>query len=236
MPCYENGKIYRLDCLNTGETYIGSTTRSLTERLAEHVRKCKQLNRITSHKVIEGGNYRIELIELFPCETKEQLNAREGYFIRTNKCVNKVTPGRTKEEHYKDNHEHFKTYRETHKDEKKAYNEKHKDEIKAYHRAYREKHSDKIKSYYELNKETLKVEMKVYRAKHSDELKAYHKAYRDQHSDKIKAYYEHHKTDKKTELQKKSICFCGGKHTKANRSIHLKTKKHLDFVQEILAS
>jgi hypothetical protein len=38
---------------------------------------------------------RIELIEEFPCENKMELNKREGHYIRTLDCVNKVIPGRT---------------------------------------------------------------------------------------------------------------------------------------------
>jgi hypothetical protein len=37
--------------------------------------------------------------------TKEELVAREAHYIRTMKCVNKVTPNRTKEEYRNDNRE-----------------------------------------------------------------------------------------------------------------------------------
>jgi len=40
-------------------------------------------------------NCKIELVEEFPCESKEQLNKREGYYIQNNECVNKNIPGRT---------------------------------------------------------------------------------------------------------------------------------------------
>ena len=38
------------------------------------------------------GNCRIYLIESYPCETRDQLRAREGHFIMTLKCVNKCVP------------------------------------------------------------------------------------------------------------------------------------------------
>jgi hypothetical protein len=39
---YQNGKIYRIDCLSTGEVYIGSTCQpTLAKRLAEHVSSFK---------------------------------------------------------------------------------------------------------------------------------------------------------------------------------------------------
>jgi hypothetical protein len=55
---------------------------------------------ICSSKILfeKYDDVRIELIEEFPCENKMELNAREGYYIRTLDCVNKVIPGRTQKE------------------------------------------------------------------------------------------------------------------------------------------
>ena len=44
---------------------------------------------MTSFKVIEGNNYRIELLETVDCNTKDELLAREGHYIKTINCVNK---------------------------------------------------------------------------------------------------------------------------------------------------
>jgi hypothetical protein len=37
---------------------------------------------------IEHGNYNIILIENFPCDSKDQLHARESHFTQTIQCVN----------------------------------------------------------------------------------------------------------------------------------------------------
>lgn len=141
---YKNGKIYKIVSDLTDNIYIGSTCQLLCKRLAKHKSNYKGfLNKkdsyITSYKLIELGETRIELIEDFPCERKEQLNAREGYYIKLFKdiCVNKTIMGRTEKEWINDNRDKKakidKKYRESHKDKtaerKKKYYEANKDKI-----------------------------------------------------------------------------------------------------------
>lgn len=53
----------------------------------------------------------IELIEMFPCNSKEELNRREGEVIRaTFNCVNKYVAGRTLKQWHEDNKDYNKTY------------------------------------------------------------------------------------------------------------------------------
>ena len=99
MPDYNNGKIYRIVCDITGETYYGSTTyKYLSSRLAKH----RSTTTCKSKQIIERGNYSIVLVEEYPCENKEQLNKRERYYIENNECVNKYIPTRTKSEYGKE--------------------------------------------------------------------------------------------------------------------------------------
>jgi len=101
MPDYKNSKIYRIVCNETGEQYIGSTTQSLSVRLAKHVWSSKNEPEkgCKSFPIIDRGDYSIVLIENCPCESKEQLLRRERHFIETMDCVNRNIPGRTKLEH-----------------------------------------------------------------------------------------------------------------------------------------
>ena len=39
------------------------------------------------------------MIELFPCDSKDELTARESHYIRSIDCINKVIPDRTIEEY-----------------------------------------------------------------------------------------------------------------------------------------
>jgi len=96
MVNYEQAKIYQITCEKTGNIYIGSTTKKLIcQRLAEHVSqykyymKGKETPYITSFEIIKENAYSISLIENYPCKSRNELTARETYFIRTLPCVNK---------------------------------------------------------------------------------------------------------------------------------------------------
>ena len=114
---YQNGKIYKITANineDDGDIYIGSTTQSLSKRMAAHRNKYKRWkngkteNKTSSFLIFEKyflENCVIVLIENFPCSSKEELLARESYFIRNNKCVNKSIAGRTVKEYYQDNKE-----------------------------------------------------------------------------------------------------------------------------------
>ena len=111
MTNYNNGKIYKIECLTTGLIYVGSTTKKyLSERLTAHRTKYTSYKNgkycfVTSFKVLEHNNYRIDLLETVDCNTKDELRAREGFYIRALNCVNKKIEGRTDKEYYLDNKE-----------------------------------------------------------------------------------------------------------------------------------
>jgi hypothetical protein len=91
---YSQGKIYKIVCNKTGLIYIGSTYRSLEQRLKEHISYCKayidkRSNRlISSIYVIFNNDYKIELIENYPCQNKRELEKKEYYYISNIDCVN----------------------------------------------------------------------------------------------------------------------------------------------------
>ena len=102
MPNYQNGKIYALRSHQTEDVYIGSTTQPLAVRFAGHRAmrgKCSSL------AVLQHPDAYIELVELYPCGTKEELNKREGEIIRFTSCVNKNIAGRSAKDWYQDKRE-----------------------------------------------------------------------------------------------------------------------------------
>jgi hypothetical protein len=166
MAKYKNGKIYKLWSPQGDDIYIGSTVNSLSKRKGEH--KSGYFNK-TSHcnsKILfeKYDDVRIELIEKFACENRMELNAREGYYIRTLECVNKQIAGRTKKEYHENNkekiNEYYKEYREANKEYFKEYNkeyrENNKEYFKEYNKEYREDNREYHKEYYEINKEKFK--------------------------------------------------------------------------------
>jgi hypothetical protein len=118
MPDFSKAKIYKIECRITGLIYIGSTNHPyLSHRLAQHTHRFnnQQFNQYTSKDIIKNGDYFIDLVELYPCETKEQLLIRERYWCEnTPFCINKQVPSRTKKE-----------YRELHKDKQVEYDKKY---------------------------------------------------------------------------------------------------------------
>ena len=75
------------------------TCKTLKQRLQQHKSSYKcykdgKGNYITSFKILEKDNYDIVLIEDYPCDKKEQLNARERHYIETMTCVNKYYPNK----------------------------------------------------------------------------------------------------------------------------------------------
>ena len=165
MVNYQHGKIYRLECGDL--IYIGSTTYQLSARKAKH--KCDYIAGRTYRSVllyqyaVENGlslteDIRIELIENYPCNSKEELNAIEGKYIRQykeeyrEKCVNKCIPGRTLKEWCEDNKDKILQ-------KQKEYTERNKGKKREYDKQYRDENKNKLlqqkKEYYEANKDKL---------------------------------------------------------------------------------
>ena len=93
----ESGKIYKIVSGKSCKIYIGSTVRTIEERLKEHEKdyanwfnvefKCGYC---TSFEILKYGDYKIELLEEYPCSTFTELRKREGYYQINNyyNCVN----------------------------------------------------------------------------------------------------------------------------------------------------
>lgn len=138
---YKNGKIYRLVCNVSGKQYIGSTTQPLRKRLNHHKSNYKMWKdgyirpdgKVSSHiksfEIIENDDYDIVLIEDFPCQSKNELERRERYWIENSVCVNRYIPSRSKEERQKQWYENNK---EQLLERYKQYYKKNKDKIDEY--------------------------------------------------------------------------------------------------------
>lgn len=122
-------KIYKIVDNTNGDIYIGSTTQKLNERLSTHKCKCNYVHKCTSYKIINNGDYKIELIEDIGDVSKEERNTKERYYIENNDCINKNKPGRTRKEWVEENKEYFKEYCEKNKEQIKAYYENNKEQI-----------------------------------------------------------------------------------------------------------
>jgi hypothetical protein len=148
MPDYQKGKVYCIRCNETNDVYVGSTTLKLGLRMSQHRSDYKTRHTASnrsSFEILQYPNAYIKLIELFPCDTKEQLNKREGEMIRSMDCVNKRIEGQTPKEYY-----------DTHRDQKKVYAEIHSEKIKAYQKQYKETHKPTPEKTSEYNRRAYK--------------------------------------------------------------------------------
>ena len=76
--------VYKITSLLNGMIYVGKTTRSLKERIGEH---CRQKNTSLIDRAIQKHgleNFIVEVLE--QCETIEQLNEREIFWIAKLNC------------------------------------------------------------------------------------------------------------------------------------------------------
>lgn len=174
---YSSGKIYKIWSPSRDDLiYYGSTIEKLNRRLSGHITKYKSYKagkgcNCRSFKIFEVcDDYRIDLVENYPCNSKEELNSREGEFIKNNMCVNKVVPCRTDKEYRIDNKEKIKEkdkkYRENNKEKErerhKKYNDNHKEEAKQYRENHKEEAKQYNKEYRQVNKELIKEKKKQY--------------------------------------------------------------------------
>lgn len=112
---YLTGKIYKIFNTIDDKIYVGSSTQStLAKRMSQHRNvykrdRCKNIKLYIHMKEIGIDNFKIELIELYPCNSKDELHAREGHWCRTlNAELNMTMPGRTIEQYRIDNRENKK--------------------------------------------------------------------------------------------------------------------------------
>jgi len=111
MVNYQNGKIYKIESIKGKCQYIGSTCQLLCQRMAKHktsYRKNYYKNTMMSKEVLKYDDAKIYLIENYPCNSKEELTAKEAEYIKKYDCVNIQIPDRTRKQYYQDHKEIIK--------------------------------------------------------------------------------------------------------------------------------
>ena len=122
MPNYKESKVYKIyDTVNV-EIYIGSTTRKLCERMAEH-RRCLNVLKKQHYPLYQAFRehgvdiFFIELIENCTCNGKDELRKKEGEYIRLLKpSFNSSIAGRTKQEYENENKDNISKRKKQYKE------------------------------------------------------------------------------------------------------------------------
>lgn len=238
---YNKGKIYVLRNHTNDKVYVGSTTSPLYKRFSYHksdMKQPKNQNRKLYEAMREIGfeNFYIELVEDYPCENIEQLEAREGHWQREldsyNNGYNGKIQGRSKKEWKKDNKEKISAWqknwvkenKEKIVEQLKKYCESNRDKLLEYKKAYYRKNIDKVleyqKEYREKHGELIRGKKQEYYQKKNDKLLEYQKEYREKNKDTIKA-----------KNQVKVKCECGNEVNRSSLSRHYKSIKHQDYMK-----
>lgn len=224
---YQCGKIYKIVDNSYTLCYYGSTTQSLSRRMTTHrsiytLFKDGKINRKPSACEIFDTygleNCKIELVELFPCGSKEELRKKEGEYIKNNDCINKKIAGRTQPEYVDDNRDRINERR-------REWANTNKDRINEVRRQrdkeFRQNNPDLVKERHHTDyvnrKEYLNAKNKEWKASHQAEIKAQ----RDK-------YYE----ENKERINQKHICpVCNGSYSQRHKTAHEKTTKHQDALK-----
>jgi len=175
--------------------YYGSTTyKYLSSRMSIHrsdYRNWLESNKnfisvFNLFKTYGLDNCRINLIENYPCDNINEKASREGYYIRSNPCINKNIPGRTKKEWCRDTN-YFNEYHQLpkYKDYQKEYHQlpKYKEYIKKHQQT--QEYKDYQKEYKQLPK--YKDSQKEYTKKRQQ---------KQEYKDYQKQYYQKKKQEK----------------------------------------
>jgi ribosomal protein S27AE len=214
MPDYSKGKIYAIRSHQTDDIYIGGTTQKLYMRLAGHNRHYKNwINGkskvyYTSYEIMKYDDAYIELLELCPCNSKMELDKREGQLIREMICINKRISGRTSKEYYQENKEKILKRSKQHYEKNKE-----KTTTQNYYK-------EKRKEYYEKNRDKMIENMRQYALNNKEKERK-----------RKQKYYEDNKEKIKQKRDKLITCKCGSVVTKHHVKRHERSKKHQTYIQ-----
>jgi hypothetical protein len=226
MVNYKNGKIYQVYCLGQTEIYIGSTSQpALSTRLGRHKTdyntwKKTGKNKVTLYNMFDKygvENCIIELIELWSCDSKLELRAREGHHQRLHldTIVNKRIECRTIAEWKQDNME-----------------------VRAQkYQNNREEIQEKCAQYYQDNREVILENQKQYYKDNVVAIEQYRNQYYKDNVDVILARNKQYRQDNAEEIRKKEAekftCVCGSIGRHSDKARHEKTIKHQKYLETL---
>ena len=216
---YQKGQIYKIVDVGFNKCYIGSTTETLSQRMTRHrayyfkyLRDNRDRVYLTSSILFDEfgvENCKIEWIEDYPCNSKKELEAREGKHQKENDCVNKIIVGRTVQEYREDNKEKISQ-------NAKIYKVKHKEELKQYREDNAEHFKQKAKERYNEKKEEINKKHREHYTQNLATAKARHKRNYELNRERVLA-----------NQAIKINCGCGAVCRKGDKARHQKCKKNI---------
>ena len=229
---FQNGKIYTIRSFQTDKYYIGSTNQlTLAQRLGKHRSNYKDYLKgaeyklyMTSYEILQYDDNYIELLELYPCNSKDELHKREGQLQRQHisEIVNHCIAGRSSKEYAEENSVRLKQIREQNKEfineqhkqyynnnkeiiavKAKQYRQDNKEIIAEHSKQYRQDNKEILKQYYYNNKETIAVYKKKHYEEHREEIAEYKKKYQQDKKEILAEHAKQYRKDNKEILNEK---------------------------------
>lgn len=236
MTDYSKGKIYKIVVNNTEDEYrpyIGSTTKEyLSQRFTFHKAnyKSKKKSLYTSAYLLFDKygieNCNIILIENYPCTTKDELRSRERYWFDNIENCNKIKPIRTETEIENYGKIRYKKRIDCDPEcNKKNYQrelEMHPDRNKKHYQRQLELHPDRNKVDYA---KRLELNPNYIKQKYKNALKLDPNRNKKQYQRKLELHPEY---------LEPYICVCGSTIKKCGKYAHEKSKKHTDYIANIV--
>ena len=222
MPDYSFGKIYTIRCrYDDNLIYVGSTVeKKLCDRMSKHRAKSKrdECINIPLYQEVNKTNWDdwyIELYEDCPCESKAQLNRREGEVIRVIGTLNKVIAGRSPKEYHIDNAEKIH-------EKKKQYYRDNFEKINEKNKQYNRENAEKLKEYFKQYCQENAAKINEYKRENAERIKEWRKEYRRENAAKIHEY-----------ISEKIKCqFCGSVIARGGYARHTRTNKHIEKMKK----
>lgn len=128
---YKRGKIYLIRSDQSGlPPYYGSTTMTLSQRMGQHRAHMRQydngkhVSNCASFQLLQFPDVKIVLVEDSPCDRREQLLAREDFYIRSRECLNKINALRTVDDERERHRVYYEANADKERERNRAYNSK----------------------------------------------------------------------------------------------------------------
>jgi hypothetical protein len=203
---YANGFIYCIMNIIDSELYVGSTTKTLKERMRSHLcdSRCGRNSLLwTQMRLIGGEHFFIVPLQQFTNIPMRELRKHEGAAMHLmQSTLNKNIAGRTQKEY-----KLLPGRKEVDIISKKKYALEHIVEI-----------GNKRKIYYQENKDNIKAQRLIQRSTAEQLVKT---------AARSKQFYVDNRERILARQRIVMQCDCGFTHTKVNRSTHMKSSRHL---------
>ena len=196
--------IYKIVCEDLPNfNYVGST-QAFRQRKAQHKSDCNN-----------------EKAKQYNFKLYKTIRENGGWDNWRMVCIDEIEVDSNRKAEAKE--EEWRMKLEANLNERRCYvsEEQKKEHNRECGKEYRENNEDKIREYRENNKDKIKEQVKEWYENNKDKVKEQMKDYQETNKEQIKEW-------KNT----KCVCECGGKYTNANKSIHIKSKKHQKYLNE----